>query len=71
MLSETEVNDAITRIATMGRPALIEALQTYDARFPVDFTDDFLCTADEDRLRHIFVALVLHCQRMPEAAKAA
>ncbi|MEM8875671.1 MAG: hypothetical protein AAGD32_15605 [Planctomycetota bacterium] len=70
MLSENEVNHAITDIAEMGRNALIDALRDYDAQFPVDFSDEFLQTVEEDRLRHIFVALVLHCQRLPERCAA-
>jgi hypothetical protein len=40
----------------------------YQARFPVDLTDHFLATEPLDRLRHIFLAMCLQCQRMPCAA---
>ena len=36
------------------------------ASFPVDFTPDYLTAQSIDRLRHIFLAMCLHCQRLPE-----
>ena len=66
MLSEHEVNEAIGRIAAMGRDALVSALRSYRADFPLEMTDAFLGEQDEARLKHLLAALCLHCGRMPD-----
>jgi hypothetical protein len=68
MLRPDQVEELICLVAALDRPALVRQFRSYKARFPVDFTPDFLATAPLDRLRHIFVALCLQCQRFPEAA---
>jgi hypothetical protein len=66
MLEPNQVEELICLVAALDRPALIRHLQNVRASFPVDFTSEFLDTADLDRLRHILVALCLHCQHMPD-----
>ena len=66
MLQPHQVEELICLVAALDRPALIAHLQNYRASFPIDFTSEFLNTASVDRLRHILVALCLHCQQMPE-----
>ncbi len=68
MLEADQVEELICLVSAMDRPALASQFRAYRATFPVDFTDEFLRTAPVDRLRHIFVALCLQCQHVPQLA---
>jgi hypothetical protein len=65
MLQSHQVEELICLVSALDRPALVAHIRNYRASFPVDFTDDFLTTASIERIRHIFVALCMHCQCMP------
>jgi hypothetical protein len=65
MLQPQQVEELIHLVCTMDRPTLTRQLTGFDARFPIDFTPEFMASQPIDRLRHIFVALCLHCQKMP------
>jgi len=66
MLAQDQVEDLICLVAALDRPSLVRQIQVYRATFPLDFSDDFLRTIPLDRLRHIFVALCLQQQHVPE-----
>jgi hypothetical protein len=66
MLESNQIEELICLVAAMDRETLIEQFHNYHSRFPVDFTPDFLASTNLDRLRHIFVAMCLQCQRLPE-----
>ena len=66
MLQPEQVEELICLVSSLDRPALVRQFQEFDASFPVDFTPEFLQRVDLDRLRHIFVALCLQCQHIPE-----
>ena len=66
MLASDQVEDLICLVASLDRPSLIRQIQVYRATFPLDFNDEFLRTVPLDRLRHIFVALCLQQQHVPE-----
>jgi hypothetical protein len=66
MLCSEQIEELITLVAAMDHRTLVERFRTYPARFPIDFTDDFLRRTPLDRLRHIFVAMCLQNQRMPQ-----
>ena len=66
MLQPEQVEELICVVSSLDRPALVRQFREFRATFPVDFTPEFLDTSDLDRLRHIFVALCLQCQQMPE-----
>lgn len=68
VLCSEQVDELVCKVATMDRADLLHQFRTYPARFPVDFTEDFLGSAPLERLRHIFLALCLQTQRMPSAA---
>lgn len=70
MLCSDQVDDLICQVATLDRPSLIGQVHDFRASFPIDFSDDFLGTVPLDRLRHIFVALCLQQQHMPELMMA-
>ncbi len=68
MLQPEHVEELICLAASLDRPALVRQFGEIDASFPIDFTPEFLQQTDLDRLRHIFVALCLQCQHVPEVA---
>lgn len=53
-----------TKLATMNREALKKALQKMHCDFRLDFTDEFLDTISEERLRHIVLAAGLHAHEV-------
>ena len=66
MLEAQQVEELICVVSAMDRPTLASQFRAFRASFPVDFTDQFLETTPVDRLRHIYVALCLQCQHVPE-----
>ena len=70
MLAPQQVEELISLVSSLDRPALVAQFGQFDAGFPIDFTPEFLQTTDLDRLRHIFVALCLQCQHVPDMEEA-
>ena len=68
MLQSHQVEELISLVTSLDKTALVEQFGSYPASFPVDFTREFLESQSVDRLRHLFVAMCLHTQRMPEVA---
>jgi hypothetical protein len=68
MLQTQQIEELICMVAALDRETLIGKFSAYRASFPIDFTTEFLDTEPLDRLRHIFIAMCLHCQRLPETA---
>jgi hypothetical protein len=66
MLALEEVDQLICELATMDRQALIDQLVGFRSRFPVDLTTDYLATLDEEKIRHVFLAMCLQNKRLPE-----
>jgi hypothetical protein len=66
MLHSAQVEDLLVLVASLDRAALIEEFHNYRGRFEVDFTDDFLTTTPLDKLRHIFVAMCMQNERLPD-----
>lgn len=66
MLDGQQVEELISVVAAMDRSSLLEQFHCYKSRFPLDFTDEFLSQTPLDRLRHIFVAVCLQSQRLPD-----
>jgi hypothetical protein len=66
MLQSHQVEELIHIITAMDRPTLVRQFREYRASFPIDLTLHFLETAPLDRLQHVFLALCLQCQQMPE-----
>jgi hypothetical protein len=72
MLQAPEIEELICRVAVLDRPALTREFLDFRGTFPTDFTREFLDGLSVDRMRHIFVALCLRSQRVPEGlARAA
>lgn len=66
MLLTEQIEELICVVSSMDRPVLVHHIRQMRAGFPIDFTNDFLESCGIDRLRHIFVALCIHCQQMPD-----
>ena len=69
MLHACQVEELISLVSTLDRDALVRQFSNYRATFPLDFTSEFLHNHPIEHLKHIFVALCLQCQRMPEASE--
>jgi hypothetical protein len=65
MLQPQQIEDLICLVSSLDRDSLIRQFQSYQARFPLDFTDHYLSTAPLERLRHIFLAVCLQSQHLP------
>jgi hypothetical protein len=70
MLAADQVEELITVLSSWDRATLINRFIAFRSNFPVDCSTDFLGTLDVDRLRHIFLALCLQNQRLPELANS-
>jgi len=68
MLQSTQVEELITVVSSLDRTALVRQFREYPSRFPLDLTQDFLDKQPLERLRHLFLAICLQSQRMPESA---
>ena len=66
MLQSDQIEDLIVLVSSLDRDALVGHFRTYRANFPVDFTADFLNRLPVEKLRHIFVAMCLQTQRLPD-----
>lgn len=66
MLHAQQVEELLCLVSRMDRLTIARRLMDIRAGFPVDFTPHFIETTDLDRLRHIFLALCLQAQHMPE-----
>jgi len=71
MLHNEQIEELMSLICTLDRTALIDQFQRYPARFPVDFTPQFLAEAPLERLQHIFLALCIQTQQMPTVGSMA
>ena len=66
-----QVEELIHLVVALDRATLIDQFTSYRASFPVDFTRDFLEAQSTDQLQHLFLAMCLQSQRMPELPTAA
>jgi hypothetical protein len=53
---------ASTSVSELGKNELKQRIKNFHGRFKMDFTDDYLNTASEDRLRHILLAAIITTQ---------
>ena len=67
MLQNAEqLEELITVVSALDRPALVEQFRSYKGSFPLDFSREFLEQQSMDRLRHLFVAVCLQSKQMPQ-----
>jgi len=70
MLESHQVEELICIVSSLDREALTQQFASFRGSFPIDFTPEFLRGLSVDRLRHIFVAMCLQAQQLPELAEA-
>jgi len=58
-----DIEQLVTRIATLDRQSVTRRLLHFKADFPIDFTADYLAKLPLERLRHLLVAAHLHQAR--------
>ena len=66
MLDPRQVEEIMAIIAAMNREMVIERLKSFRGSIPVDFTNQFLADQPTDRLQHIYAALCLQSQSLPD-----
>jgi len=66
MLPAAQVDELICLVSNLDRDGLVQQFSNYRATFPLDFSRDFLNSQPLERLKHIFLAVCLQSQRMPE-----
>lgn len=66
MLQSQEIEELLCVVSSMDRDTLKAQFHAYRGNFPLDFTPEFLDAAPLERLQHIFVAVCLQNQRMPD-----
>ena len=71
MLQGEQIEELLCLVSALDRDALVRQFECYRATFPLDFSREFLQNAPLERLQHIFVAICLQSQRMPEFSHAA
>ncbi len=71
MLASEQVEELICILHSWDRDTLISQFLAFRSSFPVDFTPEFLSTLSAEKLRHVFLAMCLQNQRMPELGVAA
>jgi hypothetical protein len=57
------IEEVIQELATMDHAGLIQALMNLDCDFPVDFTLEYLRELNEEKLRHLYLALAAAARR--------
>ena len=62
-MTQRSMEEVIQELATMDHAGLIQALMNLDCTFPVDFTLEYLRGLDEEKLRHLYLALTRHSRR--------
>ena len=71
MLQAQQVEELVNLVTSMSRECVIDQFRSYRASFPVDFTREYLEQQDTEQLKHLFLAMCLQSQRMPELPAAA
>ena len=68
MLLAPQIEELICMVSSLDRPELTRRFHSFRGNFPIDFTPEFLDNLTVDRMRHIFVALCLQNQHVPDLA---
>jgi hypothetical protein len=66
MLASDHIDEVICLLAAWDRQTLISEFLAYHSHFPVDLTPDYLSKLTDEKIRHLFLAMCLQNQRVPE-----
>jgi hypothetical protein len=67
MLANDQVDMLICELATWDRQMLTHQFLAFESRFPLDVTPEFLSGLTEEQIRHLFLAVCVQNQKLPEA----
>ena len=67
MLSREQAEHVVRRIARLDRQQVIAGLRRCPAKFPIDFTADWLDSQPLAELRHVYAAICIQCGHQPDA----
>jgi hypothetical protein len=66
MLASDQIDEAICLLASWDRPTLIGEFLAFQSDFPIDLTPAYLATLTTDYIRHVFLAVCVQNQRLPD-----
>lgn len=66
MLTPKQVEQVLETVNRLDRGQIVEQMRRCPARFPIDFSDDWLQTQPIEELRHVFAAVCIQCELMPQ-----
>ena len=66
MLSPRKAEQVLRLIERFDRRQIIEQMRRCPARFPIDLTEQWLNTQPIEELRHVFAAICIQCDVIPE-----
>ena len=66
MFTPHQTQQVLEIIRRLDRPAIVEQLRTCPTRFPLVFTTEWLSAQPIDELRHVFAAVCLQCEIIPQ-----
>jgi hypothetical protein len=66
MLTPQKSDHVLRIIERLDRRQIIQQMRGCTARFPIDLTDEWLQTQPVEELRHVYAAICIQCDVMPE-----
>jgi len=66
MLPPQKAKSVLSIVERLDRRQIIHQMRACPARFAIDLTDNWLQTQPIDELRHVFAAICIQCDVMPE-----
>lgn len=66
MLASDQIEELICVLSSWDRDMLELQFQSFESNFPIDLSSDFIQRVPVEKLRHVFLAMCLQNQRLPE-----
>lgn len=66
MLSAKQREMLLSRVSRLSREQIVVELQRCPSRFPIDLTDEWIARQSIEDLRHVFAAVCLQCEHLPQ-----
>lgn len=62
MTADRCLEQSATTVVSMGKSELKKRIRSFNGRFRLDFSDDYLNGVNADRLRHILMAAMINAR---------
>lgn len=62
MTADRCLEQSATTVVSMGKSELKKRIRSFNERFRLDFSDDYLNGVNADRLRHILMAAMINAR---------